>query len=295
MTRPLLLQVLRCIGTFASIPQEDVRSDADLLREFAARRDEGAFAALLERHGSLVLGVCRRVLGNLHDAEDAFQAVFLVLARKAASIRHQESLAAWLHRVALNISRTARLSAARRRSHEKEAVVMTQAASAEVETLPDLQPTLHEEVNQLPEKYRLPVILCYFQGKTHEQAAGQLGWPLGTVKGRLARARGLLRARLARRGVALPTGGLVAALAENASAAVPPALLGLTLRAAVSFAAGSAVSGSAASAHVITLAKGAIRTMTTTRLVHGIVLLLSSGESVELPRLSWDHFRKAYE
>jgi RNA polymerase sigma factor (sigma-70 family) len=234
------------------------------------------FATLLERHGSLVLGVCWRVLGNLHDAEDAFQAVFLVLARKAASIRRHESLAAWLHRVALNISRTARLSVSRRHSHEKEAVPMTQASPLEVKTLEVWEPTLHEEVDRLPEKYRVPVILCYFEGKTHEQAAQQLGWPLGTVKGRLARARQTLRVRLARRGLVLPACGLVAALTESASAAVPPTLLALTHRAAVSFAAGG-VSSTGASAHVVTLAKGAVKTMTATKLLHSIVLLLGVG------------------
>jgi hypothetical protein len=141
--------------------------------------------------------------------------------------------------------------------------------------LRDWQPILHEEVDRLPEKYRAPVVLCYFEGKTHEAAARQLGWPLGTVKGRLARARERLRARLARRGLALPAGGLVAALAESASAAVPPVLLVLTHRAAISFAAGGALSSTASSAQALALAKGALRAMTTTRLVHGVVLLLA--------------------
>jgi RNA polymerase sigma-70 factor (ECF subfamily) len=277
MDSPVLPTVLRLIGALTNAGGDANLSDAELLGQFVARRDETAFATLLERHGPLVLGICRAMLGNICDAEDAFQATFLVLAKKAASICKQESLAAWLHQVALNISRTARLGESRRRSHERQAVLMPQATSPEPETPPDWQPILHQEVDLLPEKYRVAVILCYFQGKTHEQAAGQLGWPLGTVKGRLARARGLLRARLARRGVALPAGGIVAALAEKASAAVPPALSGLTLRAAVSFAAGSSVSGAAASAHVITLARGAIRTMTATRLVHGILLLLAVG------------------
>jgi hypothetical protein len=143
--------------------------------------------------------------------------------------------------------------------------------------LRDWQPILHEEVDRLPEKYRVPVVLCYFEGKTHEAAARQLGWPLGTVKGRLARARETLRVCLYRRGLAFTAGGLVAVLAEGASAAVPPALLALTHKAAVSFAAGGAVSATASSTQALALAKGVLQTMTVTRLVHGIILLLAVG------------------
>src|SRR5262245_7285128 len=183
MGGPVLPAVLRFIGVLTNAGGGGDRSDADLLRQFVVRRDEGAFAALLERHGPLVLGICRRVLGNSHDAEDAFQAAFLVLARKAASIRQQESLAAWLHRVALNVCRTARLQSARRITHERQVV----SAMSHVDEVRDWQPILHEEVDRLPEKYRTPVVLCYFEGKTHDEAARHLGWPVGTVKGRLAR------------------------------------------------------------------------------------------------------------
>src|SRR5262249_38076663 len=151
------------------------RGDADLLRQFVARRDESAFATLLERHGPMVLGVCRQVLGA-HDAEDAFQATFLILARKAASVRRQASLAAWLQRGAVNVARTARAGAARRRAHERQAVLMARATPAEDEALREWQPILHEEVDRLPPKYRVPVVLCYFEGRTHDEAARQLGW-----------------------------------------------------------------------------------------------------------------------
>src|SRR5262249_45040927 len=161
-------------------------------------RDEEAFAGLLRRHGPLVFGVCRQVLGDAHDAEDAFQATFLVLARKAATVARQDSLAAWLHRVALNVARTARTAAARRRAPERETALRTRPGPGDEVAPGDWQPLLHEEVDRLPEKYRVPVVLCYLEGRTHEEAARQLGWPLGSVKGRLARARDLLRARLTR-------------------------------------------------------------------------------------------------
>src|SRR5262249_20975686 len=147
-------------------------------------------------------------LGDAHHAEDAFQATFLVLARKAVSINKQASLAAWLHRVAVNIARTAKTSAAQRRRHERQAVLMAQSSPVEEAPIDDWRPLLHEEVDRLPEKYRLPVVLCYLKGNTQEEAARQLGWPLGSVKGRLARARDLLRTRLARRGLTLSGGGL---------------------------------------------------------------------------------------
>jgi RNA polymerase sigma factor (sigma-70 family) len=268
----VLWYIRHLVGTRAAPDQ----GDGALLQQFVAGRDEGAFAALLQRHGPLVWGVCRRVLGDAHDVEDAFQATFLVLARKAASIRKHESLAAWLHRVALNIARTARAATAQRQAHEREAALMSQPNPVDEAVSRDWQPLLHEELDRLPEKYRLPVLLCYLEGKTHEAAARQLGWPLGTVKGRLARARDLLRARLARRGLALTVAGIGAALAPGTTeATVPPALLGHTLRAAGSFAGGGAAGG--ASAPALALAQGALRTMTTTKVVPLIVLMFTLG------------------
>jgi RNA polymerase sigma factor (sigma-70 family) len=273
----LIPGVLRYLQALAGAAGGGDRRDAELLEEFVARRDEAAFATLLERHGPLVLGVCWQVLGDAHDAEDAFQAVFLVLARRGRSIRRHASLAAWLHRVAVNVSRTAQLASARRRTHEKKAILISSATPVVDEAACDWQPLLHEEVDRLPEKYRVPVVLCYFEGKTHDQAARQLRWPLGTVKGRLARARDLLRTRLARRGVALTVAGLAAALAESATAAVSPALLGATLRAALTFAAGGAGADLAASAVAATLARGALHTSIGTKLLSVVALLLVAG------------------
>jgi RNA polymerase sigma factor (sigma-70 family) len=193
MTGAPVAGVLQYIRALAD-PEGGGESDQELLRRFVARRDEGAFAALLGRHGPLVLGVCRQVLGGEQDAEDAFQAAFLVLARKADSVRRRGALPAWLYRVAVNIARTARSGAARRRALERQAARLSSAASTGASQPLDWQP-LHEEVGRLPAKYRSPVVLCYLAGRTHEEAARELGWPVGTVKGRLARARTLLRAR----------------------------------------------------------------------------------------------------
>jgi RNA polymerase sigma factor (sigma-70 family) len=273
-----LTDVLRYICRLAGSERGNEPSDGDLLQQFVAERDEGVFARILERHGPLVFGVCRQVLGNPHDAEDAFQATFLVLARKAAFIRKQEALAAWLHRVALNIARTARSSTAQRRVHERQAVLMSQSSPVDEVALRDWRPVIHEEVDRLPEKYRVGVVLCYLEGKTHEEAARQLGWPLGTVKGRLARARDLLRTRLARRGLALSVPAFAVALTQKgASAAVPVTLLGHTLRAAVPFAGGGSIPTGVVSVQALALAKAALQTMTATKLLHLFVWILAVG------------------
>jgi RNA polymerase sigma factor (sigma-70 family) len=277
MASQLLADVLRYLRHFVHTPEWDEQSDGQFLQRFIAQRDEGAFAALLQRHGPLVLGVCRQVLGVEQDAEDAFQATFLVLARKAHTIRQAASLAAWLHRVALNLSRMAKASTARRRAHERQAALMTPPTGAGDVALPDWQPLLHEEVNRLPEKYRVPVVLCYLEGKTHDEAARQLGWPLGTIKGRLARARDLLRDRLARRGLALSGGGLAAALIQGAAwGQIPADLFCQTLRAAVSFARGGAIPTGAVSSQGLTLAKGALQAAGATKLVYVLGLVLSA-------------------
>jgi RNA polymerase sigma factor (sigma-70 family) len=272
-----LAGVLRKLLHLSRAAECEEGSDAHLLRQFVARRDEAAFAALLQRHGPLVLGVCRQVLRNPHDAEDAFQATFLVLARKAATIHRQGSLAAWLHRVAVNIARMAQRRAAVQQAHERRAGTMSRVQGMPDSDVADWQPLLHEEVDRLPMKYRAPIVLCYFQGKTHDDAARELGWPLGTVKGRLARARDLLRGRLTRRGVTLSATGFAAILAQGgAEAAVSPALLGTTLRAAVAFAAGTAAPG-AASAEVLALAKAALSSTSGMKLLAVTALLLGAG------------------
>ncbi len=186
-------------------------SDRVLLERFAERQGaddpaaEAAFAALVERHGPMVLRVCRAVLGDRHEAEDAFQAAFLVLAGRARSIRRGDSVGAWLHGVALRVANRGRWRAARRRQHDRRHAEMTRPAGAGAEPAAhdrppdDVDRVVHEEIGRLPDKYRRPVVLCYLEGLTHEQAADQLGWPVGTVRSRLAGARDRLRGRLTRR------------------------------------------------------------------------------------------------
>jgi RNA polymerase sigma factor (sigma-70 family) len=239
-------------------------TDTELLRRFLENREEAAFAALVERHGPMVLGVCRHLVPNGADADDAFQATFLVLVRRAASIRKPQLLGNWLYGVAHRVAARARVQAARRRDRERPEIEMIAADPSREAS--EWNPVLHEELKHLPEKYRAPVVLCYIQGKTNQEAAQLLAWPVGTVKGRLTRARELLRKRLTRRGVSLSVGALTAALQPSASsAAVPAVLMDSTVRAAMLVAAGPvAVAG--VSTPVAALTKGVLQTMFLTRL-----------------------------
>ncbi len=250
-------------------------TDTELLERFVTERDEAAFEALVQRHGPMVLGVCRNLLHNPHDAEDAFQATFLVLVRKAASIQRRALLTSWLYGVAYRIALRARANAARRRAHEERGVEMAAAKPGMEETWSDLKPVVHEELGRLPEKYRLPVVLCYLQGKTNEEAARQLAWPIGTVKGRLTRARDILRSRLARRGLALSTGVFATVLSQStAPAAVPAGLMASTVKAAMVVAAGQAATVGVISAQVAALTKGALQAMFVTKLTIACTVLL---------------------
>jgi RNA polymerase sigma factor (sigma-70 family) len=258
------------VGTLAGVP------DAQLLERFVAGRDEAgeaAFRALVERHGPMVLRVCQNVLGDRHDSEDAFQVTFLVLARNAGSIRKQRSLGSWLHGVAHRVALRAQTAARRRRIHERKVLTRLETATPGAEPGEDLRDqaaALHQEIAHLPEKYRAPIVLCYLQGMTHDQAANEMGWPVGTVRGRLARARDLLRARLTRRGLALPA-GLIAAgsLPELASAAVPAALVEATVRAALGSTAAGVLTRTAA-----LLLQAVLRNLAVVRFVRQAVPLL---------------------
>jgi RNA polymerase sigma factor (sigma-70 family) len=231
-------------------------NDAELIAQFVGRQDADAFAALVRRHGPMVYAVCTRTLGNIHAAEDAFQTTFLVLLYQARRLRRPELLGGWLHGVACRVSRKARAEAARRAAHERQANTRTEGEAMSEIVWRDLRPVLDEELDRLPEKYRAPLVLCYLESKSREEAARQLGWSPGSLKGRLERARELLRGRLTRRGLALSAGALAAVLSEQAAAAaVPPAVLNSTLQAAGPLL-GAQVAGSLVPAEVIALAEG---------------------------------------
>jgi RNA polymerase sigma factor (sigma-70 family) len=265
--------VLRTLRRAAG-PPPGGNEDQQLLEDFLGRRDEAAFEALLRRHGPMVLGVCRRLLHDPHDSEDAFQATFLVLLRKAASLRRRDVLAGWLYGVACRTALKARGNKARRQARERPAAEEPAAApTADAAVGAELRAVLDEELKRLPARYRLPVVLCYLEGVTFAEAARQLGWPAGTVSGRLSRARELLRTRLTRRGVTLAPAAVGAVLAQEA-AAVPAPLALATLRAALSL---TVVAGGGISPAVTTLTEGVLQAMFLTKVKIAVVILLAVG------------------
>ncbi len=214
--------------------------DGQLLERYLTRRDEDAFEALVDLHGPMVLGLCRRMLRDPRDIEDAFQATFLVLVRKAPAIRDRNLLSNWLYGVAFRVARRARNRTLRRRDRETSVGEPEVAAGPEPTDRTEFDATLDQELNRLPEKYRAPLVLCYLRGRTHDQAAAELRCPVGTVRSRMARGRDLLRDRLTRRGFA-PTamaailGGDPITSARLLVAAVPPPLAAATVRVALAF------------------------------------------------------------
>ena len=226
------------------------------------RREGAVFEAIVRRHGPMVWGVCRRVLRDHHDAEDAFQATFLVLARKAASVMPREKLGNWLYGVAYQTAMKARAMRAKRRVREGQVPDMPEPMAVPDDLRDDLAETLDQELSRLPEKYRIPIVLCDLEGMTHKEAASQLGWPIGTVSSRLSRARSMLAKRLSRRGVSLSVGSLAVLLAqESASASMPTRLIGSTAQAASLFAAGGAVTAGVVSAEVAALTGEVLKIM----------------------------------
>jgi len=224
----VLAKHLRTLTTAARI---DALTDHELIERFAAVRDEEAFTALVRRHGPMVLRVCRRILHNGHDADDVFQATFLVLSRKAASLRRRDSVGCFLHGVAYRLALKARTQFAQRRMHESRAAVEKQADDPLAElSVREAQSILDEELALLPEKWRAPVVLCCLEGRTRDEAARQLGWPAKLVKSRLEQGRERLRSRLCRRGLTLPAALGATLLMEEAALAAMPTML---IRAAV--------------------------------------------------------------
>jgi RNA polymerase sigma factor (sigma-70 family) len=233
--------VLRHLCRLVANEQTGRLSDAELLERFARHDEQAAFAALVRRHGPLVLGVCRRVLHDWHDAEDAFQATFLVLAKKARSITKQESVGSWLYQVAYRTALRARARAACRQQHERRAGRPPVPDPLTEVTGRELLAVLDEELHRLPQRHRAPLVLCCLQGRTRDEAARQLGWSLRALKHRLEQGRVLLRDRLARRGLTLSGALLAAGLTEGATrAAVPAQLAATTVRAAAGPVCGSA-------------------------------------------------------
>jgi RNA polymerase sigma factor (sigma-70 family) len=249
------LEVLWTSGTLTGL------SDSQLLSRYvdAGGRDamaEAAFRELVNRHGPMVLAVCRQLLKRPHDADDAFQATFLVLVRKARSIRVDESLAPWLCGVAYRVARRARDVAARYRPIDSVPTEESSRSPADDAYQFDLRPLLHEELARLPGKFRDVIVLCHLEGKSLVEAARELRWPVGTVSSRLSRGRRLLRSRLERRGLEVAPAMLAANWLAGTPAAVAPTLLESTVTAAIGFATGPAVP-----ALVLSLTHGVLRTM----------------------------------
>jgi RNA polymerase sigma factor (sigma-70 family) len=222
--------ILRSIDRVFNYGSSTGSAEAQLLRQFATSGDESSFEALVTRHGPMVLGVCRRLLFDPRDVEDAFQATFLVLLRRAGSLRDADPLSPWLHGVAYKVAARIRTRSARRPAEERKAARLEAVETRSDVERHELRGILDEEIGRLPEKYRRPVVLCYLEGHTHEQAASRLRCTEGAVRGRLDRARERLKNRLTRRGVA-PSAGLIAASlsADMASASVPPSWIAATV------------------------------------------------------------------
>jgi RNA polymerase sigma factor (sigma-70 family) len=278
MPRANLSSVVRYIRRAVGVSNAPESTDAQLLQQYCGRRDQEAFAALVYRHGGLVRSVCRRVLHHEQDAEDAFQATFLVFATKGQSIRKTVSISSWLHGVAYRVAMNAK-RARRQAPHDSSAVAdprkdepPTAAALREVQAIVD------EELGRLPEKYRAPFVLCCLEGKSRLEAATELGLLEGTVSSRMARARQDLQQRLTRRGVVLSAALCAIDLTRAAAPAIGPALADRTARAAVSFAAGLAAASELSSAPVVALAKGVLFAMSTTsKLKIATALVLTFG------------------
>jgi RNA polymerase sigma factor (sigma-70 family) len=251
-------------------------SDSELLGRFIETRDPDAFATLVTRHKTLVWGVCRRIVGDHHDAEDAFQATFLVLSRKAATVRPRELLPNWLHGVARQTARKARAIADRRRAREKQVSDMPERLATVPSVMcPDLERIIDEVLGRLPEKYRAVLVLCDLDGQTRSEAARRLNVPEGTVAGRLSRARAMLVARLTRRGITLPAGALVSAL-PLAAADPPAALVSATVGFGGAFATGSPLDTTVISPNVAALTTGVLKRMLFLKLAMASAVLFLS-------------------
>jgi RNA polymerase sigma factor (sigma-70 family) len=276
------LQTLYNLGAIRDL------TDGQLLERFATDADEVAelaFSALVERHEAMVWRVCLAIVRDEHDAEDAFQATFLILVRKARSLWVRQSLGPWLHQVAYRTASCLRRTVIRRRQHERRSAATNASRFIEVGTPrdPDRDAAIHEEVNRLPEKYRAPVVLCDLEGRTHQEAARFIGWPIGTVKSRQAQGRQLIRDRLVRRGFGTAVAGFVVeSLRQTALTAMPEEVSRSTVNAAIQQSA-RFLTGFGVSARVLELTQGVLRAMLWIRLrsvtVVTIAVGIASGEA----------------
>jgi RNA polymerase sigma factor (sigma-70 family) len=278
-------RVFRQIHHLFNLGTVGMMTDAQLLNRFVSERDaaaEAAFEELMIRHGPMVFRVCRSVLRDTHDAEDAFQATFLVLAHRARSIRRHTSLASWLYGVAHRVASRAKSNDARRRARDVRVAVRTTESYSPAEDCHD-RATLHEEVSRLPERLRAAVALCYLEGLTYEAAALQLQVSEATVRGRLAQARERLRRRMTARGVTIPAGLLVAGTAGQTQAAIPASLIHSTVRIALGFMVGNTAA---------VLARGVLNSMVLKQLkVVMVLVVLGIGSSVQV----WHTFAAAID
>jgi RNA polymerase sigma factor (sigma-70 family) len=249
-------------------------SDGQLLDRYVETREEAAFEILVRRHGPMVWGVCRRIVGHTDDAEDAFQATFLVLVRKAASVVPRDAVGNWLYGVACHTALKARAVSVKLRAKEKQVMVMPEPAAVQADHWEELQPLLDQELSRLPDKFRLPLVLCDLEGRSRKDVAAQLRIPEGTLSSRLATARKMLAKRLLGHGFSISGGMLAAVLAQNASACVPAPLVSSTINAATLFAAGQAAM---ISVKIVTLSEGVLKAMFLMKLKTVMTVLLVLG------------------
>ncbi len=267
-------------------------TDGQLLESFVVNHDATAFEALVRRHGRMVHGICLRVLRNRHDAEDAFQATFLVLAHKAARVMPREMVGNWLYGVAHTTAVRAKAKAAKRLVRERQVVSMRDIQDAGVGQWDDMQVVLDEELMKLPDKYRVPIVLCDLEGRPRREVARQLKIPEGTLSSRLTTARRTLAKRLSRRGLAVTSATMATLLAQNASSAyVPPALVAATVKAAGMLTAGHALATGLVSVSVIALKEGVLKGMLISKLKAAVMILglgaVGLGGSLVVQRTGW--------
>ena len=265
------LQTLLTVGSLGRL------SDEQLLDHFVERREDAVFEEIVGRHGPMVWGVCRRVLRDRHDAEDAFQATFIVLARKAASVMIREKLGHWLYGVAYQTAMKAKSMRAKRRMREVQVAEVPERIVVSDDLRDACAESLDWELSRLPDKYRIPIVLCGLEGRSHREAAEQLGWRVGTVSSRLSRGRSMLAERLTRRGLSL-SGGLLAVLLaqESASAAMPTELIVSTARAASRIGARGALPAGMVSAEVAAMTHGVLKMMLLSKIKLATTLLMIS-------------------